>query len=474
MNHIDQKLLELYVLKDEGILPQRDMIEQHLNECAGCRELYARMEEMYSGFFANMETEKENSSETVLARVKKSLIQHTASPLQEIRANYEIERAPIRRVMMFARRHPFVSSTMSLFVVGFFALLGLQMFKATEKVDDNPSYYRYSPDNKLEVYNKENKLLWVMPLPSNNHYATDETDTKQFVSIVDLDNDKINEVICCLPLGENKIAGKLLLYDGKGRLKNSFQYSDTSVHFRNTQYPRGRRGISQLLTKSNYYDENEIITFANAAGYSTQFITRFDAQLNVLGEYWHFGGFNSAQPFTSNGKKYIAVSLQNDIDDENMKNFSALVILDPQKIIGKKESQVTTGFGLPQSNAEEYYIRFPESDIEKSLNIKTTLIINSFDDSTMVIRQFYQDHQRSIFLGFYYFLNLKTMMIDRVKFITRTEWIHKKLKDEGKIHSVFNDQYLENLKNNVEYWDGEKWSKRPVRVQQTINLAKVP
>ncbi len=40
----------------------------------------------------------------------------------------------------------------------------------------------------------------------------------------------------------------------------------------------------------------------------------------------------------------------------------------------------------------------------------------------------------------------------------------EKIFKEGKVHRPLDPTYLEDLKKGVRYWDGEKWTKEPVRV----------
>lgn len=475
MQHIDQKLLELYVLNDETILPQRDMIERHLNECAGCRELVARMEDMYAGFFESMETKPLQTQSSLPVRQKKSLTIASPSPLQEIRANYEIERAPMRRVMLFVRRHPVVSSTMSLFVLGFFALLGFEVFKAIENIDENPSYYRYSPDSKLEIYNKENKLLWS--IPGNPLTVTASAEQARGIyrtQILDLQGDGINEVLTSAQVGATINASPLTLkiFDNRGKLTRTFTFNDKHISFRNNHYDTEFL-IGYLFASRMSQNTLNLFILANN-GRSPNFIARVDSNLNIIGRYWHFGNLVTSGVYTQfhGNKKRIVAGGINDVEDEQMREFPVLVILDPEKIYDNTESSLTRGFGLPQSTAEEYYIRFPETDMEKTTKTKSGVMKITYEDTTLlgVKVENFEIPLTPNYVGFEYFLSKKDLRIVDVKFFSSTQRTHQRLLSEGKIHSTFGRQYLEDLKKRVEYWDGEKWSRKPVRIKhQTEN-----
>jgi hypothetical protein len=50
MIHIDEHILELYVLNADEAAPRREEIEAHLRECDGCRDLADRMSVFHANF----------------------------------------------------------------------------------------------------------------------------------------------------------------------------------------------------------------------------------------------------------------------------------------------------------------------------------------------------------------------------------------------------------------------------------------
>ena len=470
MNHIDQKILELYVLKDESVTAQRDAIEAHLKECAGCRELYARMEDLYAGFLDSMDSERNQDTQKLhLVKSKKSsLVQATPSPLQEVRANYEIERAPIRRIVLFAKRHPVVSSTMSLFVIGFFALLGLQVFKTTEKIDENPSYYIYSPDNKLEVYNKENNLLWSLPSNGLEQYKLPEFNKENsFSQIVDVDGDGVNEIISVLPLGsEGTRNNTIKIINNKGKIINRFSFADSVFYYKENAY-RNIFFPSSFVPFQTKLHELNFIVLADC-GRSPNKVVRMDGNLNILGTYWNYGKLTGCRIMQDGitGKNILAVAGNNDVNDMDSGREPVLIILDPEKLVGNSESSATQGFGVKISNAELYYLRFPKTDMEIALNSRTASSIFGAHVKSEI-----EVNVKTEMIGFNYTFSLNNLEVLSVKFNAPTETTHNKLKFEGMIHSTFNQHYLENLKSNVEYWDGEKWNKRVTKVNHSSALS---
>ncbi|MDP1675501.1 MAG: hypothetical protein Q8L88_01455 [Bacteroidota bacterium] len=460
MKHIDQKILELYVLRDENALQQHEMIEQHLAECAGCRELYARMQDLYAGFFDTIEKSNEQKSDSLLPmKAKKSLtILNSPSPLQEIRSNYEVERAPIRRVVLFAKRHPIVSLTMSLFMLGFFWLLGLQVFRVLEPVNDNPNYHRYTRDDKLEIYNSQNHLLWSIPGKNLAGLISDEQLGRgNQIVFEDIDGDGTNEVITTLILGSEKSTSKTIkVFNNKGKVVKSIEFKDKNFKFRNLSYDRTFTA-DNIFAYRDIKNQLRIVTIANN-GRSPTFLVKLDSNFNIIGQYWHFGHLEH-KLILLNNKKVILLTGKNDVYDVSMGDYAVMAILDPEKLIGVEESAVSQGFGFKKSESEMYYIKFPESDIVKFTNLISSAKQVVYEDSSVIYIDVYsgKKEDRVTYSGFNYVFNKRDMSVKMVKFNTGTERTHKQLKEEGKIHSMFNQQYLNNLKNNVQYWDGEKW-----------------
>lgn len=472
MQHLDPNLLELYVLQDEKALLQKEEIEKHLTDCAGCRELYARMEDMYSGFFKNVETEPGPLLGFGLPEKKNHIVPLQPSPLQEIRAHYEIDRSPARRVVAFTRRHPIITSVMSISTIGFFVLLGIQIFSLYKPVDVNPSYYRYSPDDQFEIYNRHNKLLWSLPgneLQSN--LSTEKMTGIRFTEIVDIDNDGVNEVLTILNLGKLKRMGwKLDVFDYKGELKNSYLPSDKEVVFRKSRYDRKFYSGNFITYTSSVGLFNVVIK--SEAGRSPCFLSRLNRNLNVIGKYWHFGQFIPLKINLHNdGISQVLILGKNDVDDVHNGDFPFLSILDPEKITGDFESSATRGFGLPSSSAELYYVQFPETDIERSIQRKAMARFITYDDSSEFhVNVSLEDGIYGSF-NFDYIFSKKDMSVKDVKYGSDSPRIHEFLRKKGIISSSFNDHYLENLKNGVLYWDGSHWQKKPTMVSHLSHLA---
>jgi hypothetical protein len=156
----------------------------------------------------------------------------------------------------------------------------------------------------------------------------------------------------------------------------------------------------------------------------------------------------------------LAASGINDAADTAGGSFAAIVILDPRRIIGRTQSHQATGFGLPTTSAEVYYIRLPLTDMELATGYRGGATqLTSLGEPVLC----FDSRQESLRTGFSYEFD-GTMAVRAVRINTGTEAVHKRLKDEGRITSVMGLAYAEDLKRGVRYWDGQKWVSTPTRI----------
>ncbi|MHB1049281.1 MAG: hypothetical protein ACYC09_04300 [Bacteroidota bacterium] len=397
--------------------------------------------------------------------IKKSLILATPSPLQEIHANYDIDRAPIGRISIFAKRHPVVAGSMSLFIIGFFALLGLQIYHSLVSIDDNPAFYRYTKNDKLEVYNSQNQLLWTKlgyKLDIERQYESlyDVYKTR----VIDIDSDGKNEVISSIQFEPEKtyLTTGITIFDHLGMIKKKYTFPERDIRFRNIEYDTPFVPYSFYCGKNN---KNEFFLYSYASnGRSPTFFARLDSNLNIIGRYWNYGQFQFKPIVFPENKEYIALYGKNDVDDINTNDFAMLTILDPELLISEEESSTSRGFGFRRSQSEVYYIRFPENDITQVLHMKQVARPTLYGDSSM----FYVNvgiNDLNINVSVDYIFNKSDMSVKSIKFNTGIERIHARLKSEGKLQSNFDESYFEKLRNSVEYWDGQKWVKIPQMIK---------
>jgi hypothetical protein len=163
------------------------------------------------------------------------------------------------------------------------------------------------------------------------------------------------------------------------------------------------------------------------------------------------------------GKKEIVLGGIEDIEHN-----AILLVLDPLKIIGKTESSHTQGFGYKTSEAEIFYIRLPNPEFVDALQNRAVIssiyrVNDSIFFTTYSLGYFPKEYGTDYSLIYYFNFDLKpkSVMVNDL-----SQKAHIKLIKYGKLPKNFNEnKFLENLKNNLEYWDGKEWKKEWCRVR---------
>jgi hypothetical protein len=462
MNHIDEHTIEMYVLGSGLVTERRGEIESHFKECHGCRTLAEQMEEFYQKAEEGLEEinpELAKSKALVRSRVGLPTMQEPYG----FPAQYT-PTTPLAKVFYFIRRHPVttvVTGFTAIAALGWFLNDAIRNFSSDKVITDkNPSYPHINPNNAtIEIYNKENQLLWFVPTRITNQISqTDLERLTQQIIISDLDGDKNNEVITTLRVGGGPLyKHPVTIFSYTGTTIREIKFNE-QVQFRGAKY-EDIFGANEIICED--FESNgkkEIITVINC-GRSPSILNRLTKDGSVLGQYFHFG---VAQIAVKNihGKRRILYFGQNNVDEPDSLSFAVMCVLDPLKIIGKTEASDSRGFGLQVSNAEIFMIRFPFSDMNyvwKSLNEIERIIKTTTNGITTI-----NVHTRGLYRGkhpiFEYIFN-ENMELIEVKYNSGTLQLRMESIANGKISGTIDKLYLDNLKKGVRYWDGKSWQK---------------
>ena len=187
MEHPGEHSIELHVLRAPQGEPEREQIEAHLKECAGCRILADAAAAFYEELQADMLTRPATD-----ARPSRSLVATSGGipaifdiPFRERRLSQVLPAGLARR---FVRAHPFVA------VGGGLALLGgcvalMLTFDLMPRRDLNPvTVIENQNQNTLDAYNGAGEKLWSYPVPRLNVFVDQEERTgRKYLQLADLD-----------------------------------------------------------------------------------------------------------------------------------------------------------------------------------------------------------------------------------------------------------------------------------------------
>lgn len=340
MQHIEEHILELFVLQAKEVQDRREDIQDHLNRCHGCRTLA----EAIASFYHDAETELMLEPQVPQGTEQKALVKVNSALArlygEDRVAIYRPPLTPVQRFRAFARRHPVAMGGGSFAVVAAVAAILSLLFTSSPR-DKNPSYVRLNPtQNTFEVYNRNDERLWQLPMQEASFFSANELGGHICYSrVADLNGDGKNEVITVIPFhgSGHEQNGFLRIYAPDEKLLREVELGEP-VHFLGVEYAAYFRAHSLLVDDLAGNGTKEILAVA-VNMHSPCVVSRFDAQGNLVGEYWHFGyvGAIYAMDLDNDGKKEIVCCGMNDANGNVTGRYGVIVVLDPSKIVGKIE-----------------------------------------------------------------------------------------------------------------------------------------
>jgi hypothetical protein len=480
MEHPEEHKLELYVLGSQKVALERKQMEEHLTECAGCASIVADLTAFYAAADADFDRLRTDAvpERRTLAKTQaevKPFDDRFGAPLPYV------DRVPMSRVRYFVYKHPFVAGG-GTFALGVAAVLALSLLRSAGPVpirDTNPSYKIYNEaENRIDIYNKYDQKLWDLPTPEAKDAAALEREFGAARTVVaDLDSDGLNEVLTTRRIGDEPPYPLCLkIFDSTKEIRKRICF-DRRVDYLARQNYSPLFNASSVLVNDRESGKKEILVTLTNSGRSPCFIARLDAQGNEIGTYWHFGNVDGLFPIECNGTKGIILVGINDTPDTVRGEFPVVIVLDPTKIRANRKSSASPGFGLPFSDAELYYVRIPLTDMHIALNQHA--VVRSLDVHRNDVLDFnvafpsvvggYEGEENPAFD----YIFSKDMSVLQVKSTTSAERFHAIMARQGKVRGRIDEEYLENLKNGVRYWDGKEWRKEKVMVHSEQRTAGV-
>ncbi len=451
MTHYSEHMLDLLVRNSPQISQQREEMELHLSECEGCRAVHRDLTEFYAAAESGPKLLESSDDEDDSLIVQPSYIR--TRPLVHIQ---ERNALPVR-MWNAVRRRP-AAASMSMLAVAAIFLFTLKQFSTVK--DANPVEFNYASSTKQVIlYNKSGQILWSLGVKDLG--AAEEVQLlhrrAKMDLLLDIDQDGKNEFLTTrFVVGRNSGDIRMLnIFNSDGSYRESRPILTKDIRFRTQVYDRQFEPTLVLFDSSS-----QSLFIASSNLRSPWVLQQYDRSFNLLGEYWHYGGIQFGQVDIDNdGRTEIAIYGKNDVDDVTMGDFAFLTVLDPQKVTGVSEDPATRGFGHSESPAGILSMRFPVPDVNRAMknNPSVEHILNEttegFDIFVAAELESGKPH-----IGLEYHYSKQDRKITAVRWNTGFEAFHQKLKHEGRISSNLGDPYLQELVNNVEYWDGTGWT----------------
>ncbi|MBI3194904.1 MAG: hypothetical protein HYZ34_10630 [Ignavibacteriae bacterium] len=459
MNHIDEHIIELYVLSAKEVQVQTDEIEQHLRECFSCASYAEQLKALYEEAEKNFLQQPELELKQVSALVKAEQEQiFTELPVRYEPENLQLTRWEKVKHFTRKRRKPLAYSSTTLSMLAMVMMLNNYYFKS-----DKPDSVRLDDASQsMIVMNRANDELWRKTWFGETGLVNSEvTYNISFSTVADLNNDGKKEIISIIPklFEVNEPKNILSIFDEKGNVVMKNQLGHEVTH-RGTHYPVHFETRGLIVGDFGNNGQQEIIVglFHWNSPYCLLRLNRYG---ETIGEYWHYGHFWGVHSYDidDDGNNEIVLC---GINDNERK--SILVVLDPEKIVGRTESSVNPGFGYRISNAEKHYMMFPRNELDSIYDLKPRVWkIMNYDKKYLNVELGSNDNYKYA-MGATLTKNLNVVNVIPYDY---TKQLYRSLLNEGKLQipeSTFVVTYIE----GVRYWDGKEWKKEPVRVQLSL------
>jgi hypothetical protein len=469
MTHLDEKTLELYVLGAKEVADQRGGIESHLKECAGCRALRQEISDYYAEVQALQE---EVAAANTQALTMRDWIVH-ARRFEDRPAMRPVKQSLALRAVVLAVRHPVIIS------MSFLALLAgalLLSYPRKGPTDLNPAYAR-AKDEFLIAFNKNGEELWRKHAGIGydfEGYSRNNPGVRlnDFLTAVDIDHDGKKEVIAqfgWIPAPILAKSNAVVCYnsDGSERWKYEFHRQITFGNERfSDEYVVGTTVVGDFGGDGKV----EVIAVLGHVPYYPNAILRLDARSGtLLSEYWH-PGVISATYWHDSGRKGVDEFLFGGCN--NGYDQADLLVLDPRRTQGRSPAPPAYSAAGILAGLEKYYILLPRTDLNRASLVKRSYLkyIRMTSDSLWEMRTHEIQGSGEVPGMLYYFdRNMRCVRVDANDYFVET---HHKMEEAGKLAKRLNEQYFEELRQGVRYWNGEKFVKEPTMNKRYAEVVK--
>lgn len=469
-DHITEQTLEIFFLAPQELpVEDRKNLESHLAECALCREHAQKLEAFYRELQETLQTSPSEEDVLLARRLsgrprlalgegKPALTPRPDNAMDFYRGFIEPYRPPLlQRYIHYARTYPLGFTAANLLAA---ALLALFFVWVKPGKDTNLAYAR-AKEEFLVVYNRNGEELWkkhIGPDYDQEIFRASEFgyDPEDYLKTIDVDGDGKQEIIAIFGMGLTfPMKNTLVCYndDGTERWKYGFH----------RQMTFGENPFSDdyhfLLMMVGDFDKNgapDVVAVAQHDNYYPTAILRLNASDGtLLQEYWVSGNLLDIvrRDIDGDGIEELFFAGQN-----NGYDAAALLVLDPRYMSGHAPAPLSgTPLNIPEGR-EKYYILFSRSDLEKIADQKRNVArhLTFTNDGLLQIGVYENIAKRWYPLLYYFNTKMECVKVDgEDAFVT----LHRKMEAEGKLTRKLDEQYYEELRQGVRYWDGEAFVK---------------
>jgi hypothetical protein len=325
-------------------------------------------------------------------------------------------------------------------------------------IESNPADYHIN-GSTLIIINKNGKELWsfdtrIEKLIEEKEYKAQEMRARNesravfsYFIIKDINQDGRAEVLFSPKTTDQYGEWDLFCFDYKG--KKLWEIKAGGKHiFGPSDYSSDYRVIG--MTTVDFFGDGKLEIVVNAAhmdDFPSQLLV-LSAEGRLIGEYWNAGRFTDVafEDIDDDGTKDIlAVGTNNEYEK------ACLIVLDPRNMHGFSP-QLKAKYQCAEfpPGTEKFYILFPRTDVDKITSPPRDAM-----DRIIIL----QDHiikATPQFSRIDYEFDYELGIVNIVRHYA-FDFEYDKLRQEGRITGVLNDDYDERLKAGLQYWNGREW-----------------
>ena len=274
-----------------------------------------------------------------------------------------------------------------------------------------------------------------------------------FLKFEDIDRDGKVEALFVVKTQDQRGEGLIYCFDDRGAEKWHF-HSGREQQIGKQPFSADYRIGGVDLAEVNQDGKLEVVFYAtHFPDYPSQFVV-LDADGKELGEYWNPGHFNEFVYADLDGDGQIEI-IAGGVNNDYAKAFA--LVLDPLNISGAApQPNPEKMFKNEGPGSEKYYILIPRTDVDlrDGYPVDATARIDITQNKEISVLSL----RSRLYFEFSYaleFLRIRNSHVFQI--------MHKEAFDEGKVRSIVDSAYFENLGKGVRYWDGaaKRWSVTP-------------
>lgn len=481
MIHIDTKELDKLIFAPEELnSEQKSEYLQHIESCAYCRDYFELAKEFYENFEKEVaEGQSEQVQEKALkffyneiipqdrSIVKQKKVEDAISTFFEV---IEPKRPLPQRIVNYVKVHP-VKSVGGFAIAACLLMIITFFFRACG--DKNPDFAK-AKDRFLVVYNKDGNELWRKKvgvgfdyLEIITRYQLQNVEPETYLDTEDIDGDGTREVIATFNYSDWKYKNKLYCYDASGKEKWVYTF--------NREMKFGNEKFENIYVIPRFcvgdFDKNgkkEIIAVATHDGkYPSCLFVLNASDGKLISEYWHSGviwQIDHRDVDNDGIEEIFAIGLNNGYD------LASIAVLDPKFIIGHSPAPLNYTPINVTAGMEKYYLLIDRSDIKDFVIGKRNeaRMMKPINDKLFDIDIFETIAHNEYCFALYYFDS--TMQCYKTDVNDTFVNFRNRLVREGRLKGAIDQQYLENLRRGIQYWNGETFVYTPTMNKRYLEL----